>query len=89
MNEQNLGIFIFVGIVVGVSIFFQFFLKRIFISSVLAALCSSIIFLIVNYLHIGYLDPFFKIAFFVTLVIGFFISIILQFVISEFKARRK
>lgn len=88
MNEQNLGIFIFAGIVMGVSIFFQFFFKRIFISSVLAALCSSIIFLFVNYLHIGYLDPFFKIAFFINLVVGFFISIIVQYVMSEFKARR-
>lgn len=89
MNELNLGIYIFVAIVITFSTLFNLIVKSIFLSSVLTSLFSSIVFLGANYLQAGYIGPFFGLGFFITLIIGFFISIIFQFVISEFKARRK
>lgn len=89
MTELNLGIYIFVAIVVIFSTLFNLLVKRIFLSSVLTSLFSSIVFFGANYLQAGYVDPFFGLGFFITLIIGFFVSIILQFILSEFKSRRK
>ena len=89
MDNNFLEIALFVIIVIVFSIFFHFTVRKKILSSIFASLCAAITFQFVNYLYIGYLDPFFKIAFLVTLVVALLISVILEFIISEIKIRKK
>jgi len=45
-------------------------------SSILAALTASILFQVIGFFVLGYLDPFFLIAFVNTLIISFIISVL-------------
>lgn len=69
--ELDKGLVIACCVSVVVSIIVHNLVKRIIIASVLASLGSGILFLLVDFLHVGYIDPFFPIAFINTMILAF------------------
>ena len=62
MSESQAGIFILVGVTLPTALFCHWRIKKYLLASLAAAVSSTILFQIINFLHLGYLDPFFLIA---------------------------
>ena len=75
MSEGAQGILILCTISLIISLIIHFAIKSIFAGSIISAVLSSFVFQILNWIHIGYLDPFFLIASMISLSITFFVSI--------------
>ena len=73
MDQGLVGMMVLCGVSVMSALIFHIKLKRFWVASVLAALTASIIFQVIGYLVLGYLDPFFMIA----LVTGGLVALIL------------
>ena len=91
MEKEQINIIILLIMTLGVAILFHYKIERFLFSSILAALVVSVLFQIVGFFVIGYLDPFFLIAFASTLALSFIISILvgLPFVYFRNKAKDK
>ena len=74
---ELISIIVFLLLTLISSIFFHYKIKNIFISSILAALVTSIIFQVFGFLVLGYLDPFFLIAFIASLLISFLVAMLI------------
>ena len=59
------------------------------ISSALAAVVASILYQVVGYFILGYLDPFFMIAFTISLAVSFTISVIIGLPFAINRKKRK
>ncbi|MFZ2976022.1 MAG: hypothetical protein WA055_05355 [Candidatus Moraniibacteriota bacterium] len=76
MNNSTLPIIIFVTIVLVVSAISHSLIKNYGKAIIVSATISAILFQIMAYVSLGYLDPFFIIAIFITGVIAVVISAI-------------
>jgi hypothetical protein len=71
-----LGVSIFLASLVGGSVVLARKTKRRVISATVATLAAALLVQVISYLHLGYLDPFYQIAFATSVVIGFPISLL-------------
>lgn len=71
-----LGVAIFLASLVGGSILLARKTKRRVISAIVATLAASLLVQAISYFQLGYLDPFYQIAFATSIVIGFPISLL-------------
>ena len=78
MDQGLVGMMVLCGASVMTALIFHINLKRFWVASVLAALTASIIFQVIGYLVLGYLDPFFMIA----LVTGGLVALILAVLVG-------
>lgn len=62
MDDGTLGIIIFVAISVLFSLISHWKLKTFWVATCSSATLSVVVFQIANYIHVGYLDPFFIVA---------------------------
>ena len=74
-----LGLLIFFASLVGCSLLLARKTKRRMISAIVATLAASLLVQVISYAHLGYLDPFYQIAFVTSVVIGFPISLLVVF----------
>ena len=74
-----LGLLIFFASLVGCSLLLARKTKRRTISAIVATLAASLLVQVISYAHLGYLDPFYQIAFVTSVVIGFPISLLVVF----------
>ena len=89
MEQGQIGIIIFVIIALLSAIFFHYKLDSFWISSVLAAVVASLLFQAVGYFVLGYLDPFFMIAFTISLAVSLTISVIVGLPFAIDRKKRK
>lgn len=75
MEKEQISIIVFLILTLGTAILFHYKNKKVLVSSLLTAIVVSILFQIIEYFILGYLDPFFLIAFASTLAISFIISL--------------
>ena len=89
MEQGQIGIIVFVVMALLSASFFHYKWDNFWTSSVLAAVVASTLFQLVGYFVLGYLDPFFMIAFTISLAVSFTISVIvgLLFVINRKKRK--
>ena len=76
MEKEHIGILIFALLILISSLTFHYKIRNYLVSSVLAALTTSVLFQIIGFIVLGYIDPFFLIAFVITLVISFMASML-------------
>ena len=90
MEKEQISIIVFIMMTLVIALSFHYKIERFLVSSLLAALVASILFQIVGFFVLGYLDPFFLIAFASTLALSFIISILvgLPFVYFRNKAKK-
>lgn len=83
MENELLGILATILIPVIVRIVLHRYLRPGFPGNLFSALVSSFVFQMTNYFWLGYLEPFFTIAFVVGVVIAFLISSIVEDVLVK------
>jgi len=88
MDESIQGILIFTAIIVVSSLLWHSILKKFFAAVVGSVVTTVVAFQIVNYIHIGYLDPFFIIAIGVSAIIATFISVAIGTLYNAARKRR-
>jgi len=76
MSAGTMGILILVAIAVVVSLICHAFLRRFWPATNLAATAAAMLFLVASYIELGYLDPFFPIAFVFGWVYAWFVAMI-------------
>jgi uncharacterized membrane protein YfcA len=76
MEKKYISIIVFASVSLISACYFHYKIKNYLVSSVLAALAASLLFQIIGFFVLGYLDPFFLIAFVNTLLISFIVSIL-------------
>ncbi len=76
MENEYIGIIVFAILSLISALSFHYKLRKFFLSSILAAFSASLLFQIIGFFVLGYLDPFFLIAFVSTLLISFFVSML-------------
>ena len=72
------GLILFFGFIVAFSVILVRTTRRRLISATLASLCASILIQIISYIHLGYIEPFYQIAFVTSLIVGFPISFLIS-----------
>ena len=85
MTEGVQGVFILVALSLCVSVTVHYFFRSYFPACFASALLASGLFQIFSFLHLGHLDPFSVIAFFVGAVIVFFISLVVGLPFLKFR----
>jgi hypothetical protein len=78
MDERTTGIIIFTIISLVTSIIGNFFNKNYWLTVLITAVISNVLFQIAATIHLGHLDPFFIIA----LIVGGFYSLIISAVVG-------
>ena len=76
MENQFIGIIVFALLSIASAIFFHFKFQKLLMASFLSALTASFVFQMIGFFVVGYLDPFFFIAFMSTFIISFVFSIL-------------
>jgi uncharacterized membrane protein YfcA len=76
MENEYIGIILFAILSLISALSFHYKLRKFFLSSILAAFSASLLFQIIGFFLLGYLDPFFLIAFVSTLLISFIVSML-------------
>lgn len=66
MDEGTIGIFILAALIIGFSVLCHWKIHYFWGATVLATLSATLLFQVIAYIHLGYLDPFFQIAFVVS-----------------------
>jgi len=89
MEKPTISIIVFGFLSIAVALCFHFKLKNLLLSSFLSALSASVLYQVIGFFVIGYLGPFFFIAFTNTLIISFFVSVIVGIPFSYFRKRAK
>ena len=74
-----LGLLIFIVLLLSLSIFLALKTQRKFLSAILSTLIATFSVQLISYFHLGHLDPFFEIAFFVSIALGFPIALTTSF----------
>ena len=74
-----LGLLIFFTALAGLSLLLARKTKRRTLSAIAATLAASLLVQTLSYLHLGYFDPFYQIAFVTSIVIGFPMSLLFAF----------
>ena len=89
MTESSLGIGIFIisGFIVASLIHAK--LKKFFLACLLSSILISVVYQLIGILVLGYLDPFFMIAFINTTIIAFIISIISGIPFAYMRRKKK
>lgn len=85
MSAPVIGIFVFLGLALLAGVVWHSVVSKYYAASLLAGTTAAILFQVVDYLHIGYLDPFFPIALVSTSGLGFLISLLVGL---PFRSRR-
>ncbi len=89
MAQGQIGIIVFVIIALLSAILFHYKWDSFWISSVLAAVVASTLFQVVGYFILGYLDPFFMIAFTISLAVSFIVSVVVGLSFTIIRKKRK
>jgi hypothetical protein len=89
MEQGQIGIIVFITMALLSAILFHYIMNGFWISSILSALVASLLFQVVGYFVLGYLDPFFIIAFVISLAVSFTISLIVGLPFAITKKNRK
>ena len=76
IDEGSIGIIILCGISILTAIGFHYKLKKPLVATILSTFSASIGFQVIAYIQLGYLDPFFIIAFGISSGITFLISLL-------------
>ena len=79
------GILILSLISIVFAVLLHMIVKKYIQASLIAGIMSAVLFIVVDYIHMGYLDPFFPFALITSSVIGFIISLVVGI---PFKRRR-
>ena len=87
IDQGSIGIIILCGISILTAIGFHYKLKKPIVATLLSSFFASIAFQVMAYMHLGYLDPFFIIAFCFSLGITFLNSLLVG--VSFIRYRRK
>jgi multisubunit Na+/H+ antiporter MnhC subunit len=75
-----LGLLIFFGALLVVSVVLARKTKRRLTSAIVATFIAAVLVQAISYAHVGYFDPFYQIAFVTSIVIGFPISLLVVYV---------
>jgi membrane protein DedA with SNARE-associated domain len=89
IEQGQIGIIVFVIMALLSAILFHYKWDSYLISSALAAVVASLLYQVVGYFILGYLDPFFMIAFTISLAVSFTISLIVGLPFAINRKRRK
>ena len=87
MSAPTLGLILFFGLTIIFAICGHLLSKKALPVSIGAAVIAALVFQIINYVHLGYLDPFFWVAFISSSLVGFAISMGIGILIKRFRAR--
>ena len=87
MNESTLPIIIFIAIALTTSLACHFQIKNYGKAVSCSAVISAVLFQIVAYIVLGYLDPFFIIAFVITGGIAALISAVIGALFNKYRNR--
>ena len=77
IDEGSLGIIILCGLSILTAIGFHYKFKKPIVATILSTFSASITFQVIVYLQLGYLDPFFILAFGLSSGITFLISLLM------------
>ena len=88
IEEGSVGIIILCGISILLAIGFHYKLKSPIVATILSTFSASIAFQVIAYIHIGYLDPFFIIAFILSSGITFLISLLVGIPFTYYRRKR-
>lgn len=69
-------ILIFTGLVITSALLSHYFIKKISIAILLAAIATTVIFQLIMYFRTGDLDPYFPVVFAATFVVSFLIALV-------------
>jgi uncharacterized membrane protein YccC len=75
MSEDQLAWAVILGISVAAAVVTHSLSRRLFLASLLAAVAATIVFQIINYVQLGYLDPFVIVAVPVGLAMSFILAL--------------
>jgi hypothetical protein len=87
MDESTLGMVVFVGITVATATICHVKIKNYWVATILATLVSVILFQIVAYIELGYLDPFFLIAIVTSSAAALIISILVGALVKNYRGK--
>jgi hypothetical protein len=76
IDEGSIGLIILCTISALIAIGFHYKFKKPIVAAILSTVSASIAFQVIAYMHLGYLDPFFVIAFGISLGITLLISLL-------------
>ena len=85
MDQGLLGMIVLIGLSVGSALIYHIKLNRLWVASLLAALTASVIFQIIGYLVLGYLDPFFMIALVTGGIVSLVVAVLVGLAIKYFR----
>lgn len=85
MEAGIAGILILSIISIVFAVLLHLIVKKYILASLIAGIMSAALFIVVDYIHLGYLDPFFPFALVTSSAIGFIISLAVGI---PFKRRR-
>lgn len=77
MDKGSIGLIVLCAVSIMTSSGFHYRIRNILFASLLAAISASILFHLIGYFVLGYLDPFFLISLFTGAAIAFVISILI------------
>lgn len=83
MTNELLGIILFLAFIVGGSILAHRKIYRIWLAALLTAVGASLLLQIIGYAHLGYLDPFYEIAFVNSLFWGLLASFFIGYIMHK------
>ena len=88
IDEGSIGIIILCGISILIATGFHYKLKNPIVAIVLSTFSASIAFQVIAYIDLGYLDPFFIIAFGFSSGITFLISLLVGIPFTYYRRKR-
>lgn len=83
MTEGLFGIILFLAFIIGGSIWAHRKISRIWLAALLTAAGASLLLQFIGYAHLGYLDPFYEIAFVSSLFWGLLGSLIIGHIMHK------
>jgi phage shock protein C len=89
MHKQYIGIIVFSLLNVATALSFHYKIKLFFLSSILSAILASLLYQIIGFFVLGYLDPFFSKAFVNTLPISIFIALLVGIPFVYYRRKTK
>ena len=76
MGEEIRAIIIFFGVAVGSAALAHYFIRQYTLGSFAGALTAAIVFQVWSYIELGYMDPFWPIAFVVSGLLSLFVALL-------------
>jgi hypothetical protein len=88
VDEGSIGLIILSSISILIGIGFHYKLKKPIVATILSTFSASIAFQVIVYVDLGYLDPFFFIAFILSSGITFLISLLVGIPFIYYRRKR-